>query len=597
VTLSKGGRWNWGWSDVLITNAVRIGMKEGTDGDAPCSAFAPPPPPGARLAPRAGIAAADPPAAAVGAAQYAVFGADVQRLPMSNAQLANAWTSQVLQGAFSPIIVGSKTSCTTASRRTVMLDARSASTVLSTTATVYDQVVAEVTAAKLNVRRVVGRAVGLDEALVYGHTYTVASVINGAESAVSQGRGAVPDSQLTRFLSDLRSINQGEISFAGARAIAPIQGGSDTDGDGIFEPFDNCPTRKNADQSDRNHDGIGDACDPHPVLECVDRRPGGGFTAHFAIDHGGPDVFVGRGGNNAVTGTTAPPPTHFPPGSAARVFTASSTGADVTWTVLGNTAVATASSPACDALQIADLPLGSQAVLYATDELRIDERAVIGDCADAVSAGTTQTFIGAGAIVGDVYSQAGVFVGGGASAGIVSSAGSVTPQAGARIQAITPLATAPVAPTWSVAFPGGSHPTVSVDAGRVATIAPGVYGAVRVSSNARLNLSPGKYFFDSLQVESAGVMAVNGAAPIQIYIAGGLTFRGQFAAEATPRLAPDLVLAAFGTGAAFVETGLRAWLAVPNGQLVLGSGPPVGFTGRFTARRIEVRSGVTVSLE
>jgi hypothetical protein len=95
----------------------------------------------------------------------------------------------------------------------------------------------------------------------------------------------------------------------------------------------------------------------------------------------------------------------------------------------------------------------------------------------------------------------------------------------------------------------------------------------------------------------AGVIAVNGSAPIQIYVAGGLTFRGQFAAEATPRLAPDLVLAAFGTGAAFVESPLRAWLAVPNGQLVLGSGSPVTFAGRFTGRRIEVRSGVTVSLE
>jgi hypothetical protein len=146
-------------------------------------------------------------------------------------------------------------------------------------------------------------------------------------------------------------------------------------------------------------------------------------------------------------------------------------------------------------------------------------------------------------------------------------------------------------------FPGGTHPPVSVDAGRVVTILPGTYGSVRVSSNARLNLSPGRYFFDALLVESAGVLAVSAAGPLQIYIAGDLTFRGRFAAEATPRLAPDLVLASFGTGTAFVETGLRAWLAVPNGQLVLGSGPPVTFAGRFSARRIEVRSGVTLSLE
>jgi hypothetical protein len=138
---------------------------------------------------------------------------------------------------------------------------------------------------------------------------------------------------------------------------------------------------------------------------------------------------------------------------------------------------------------------------------------------------------------------------------------------------------------------------VSVDAGRAATIAPGSYGAVRVSSNARLSLAPGKYFFDSLSVESAGVIAISGPGPLQIYVAGDLTFRGTVAGEATPRAAPDLVIAAFGSNASFVEAGLRAHLAVPNGQLVLGSGPPVAFTGRFTGRRIEVRSGVTLSLE
>jgi hypothetical protein len=47
----------------------------------------------------------------------------------------------------------------------------------------------------------------------------------------------------------------------------------------------------------------------------------------------------------------------------------------------------------------------------------------------------------------------------------------------------------------------------------------------------------------------------------------------------------------------FVESALRAWLSVPNAQLVLGSGAPVSFAGRFFARRLEVRSGVTLSLE
>lgn len=35
------------------------------------------------------------------------------------------------------------------------------------------------------------------------------------------------------------------------------------DGDGVPDARDNCPTIANQDQTDTNHDGMGDACDPH----------------------------------------------------------------------------------------------------------------------------------------------------------------------------------------------------------------------------------------------------------------------------------------------------------------------------------------------
>lgn len=35
------------------------------------------------------------------------------------------------------------------------------------------------------------------------------------------------------------------------------------DGDGVPDTRDNCPTIANQDQTDTNHNGVGDACDPH----------------------------------------------------------------------------------------------------------------------------------------------------------------------------------------------------------------------------------------------------------------------------------------------------------------------------------------------
>ncbi|MDC3236834.1 thrombospondin type 3 repeat-containing protein, partial [Candidatus Poseidoniaceae archaeon] len=36
---------------------------------------------------------------------------------------------------------------------------------------------------------------------------------------------------------------------------------TDTDGDGIIDTLDNCPTTNNSDQSDLDQDGLGDVCD------------------------------------------------------------------------------------------------------------------------------------------------------------------------------------------------------------------------------------------------------------------------------------------------------------------------------------------------
>jgi hypothetical protein len=49
----------------------------------------------------------------------------------------------------------------------------------------------------------------------------------------------------------------------GSGACQNTGGGGDTDGDGVCNADDNCPTVSNPDQSDVDHDGIGNACDPN----------------------------------------------------------------------------------------------------------------------------------------------------------------------------------------------------------------------------------------------------------------------------------------------------------------------------------------------
>ncbi len=70
-----------------------------------------------------------------------------------------------------------------------------------------------------------------------------------------------------------------------AATVITVPGPADTDGDGVLDGSDNCPTVPNADQADANGNGIGDLCDiwvdvtvDHWALASIERIYAAGIT-------------------------------------------------------------------------------------------------------------------------------------------------------------------------------------------------------------------------------------------------------------------------------------------------------------------------------
>ena len=78
----------------------------------------------------------------------------------------------------------------------------------------------------------------------------------------------------------------------------------DSDGDGVADSADNCPTVSNPDQKDTDGDGVGNACDTTPLGTCDGRAVTVRGTTGADVLKGtaGPDVIHGLDGNDTIDG-------------------------------------------------------------------------------------------------------------------------------------------------------------------------------------------------------------------------------------------------------------------------------------------------------
>src|SRR4029077_3242738 len=125
---------------------------------------------------------------------------------------------------------------------------------------------------------------------------------------------------------------------------------SDLDGDGVKDLNDNCPTVANADQKDSDSDGVGDACEPQPVLNCVLSRGGNAFTAFFGYVGNPADVervVVGPRNQFSPGAPNRGQPTLFASNAQNRAFSVDFNGSPLTWTLKTRSVTASSSSRQC----------------------------------------------------------------------------------------------------------------------------------------------------------------------------------------------------------------------------------------------------------
>jgi hypothetical protein len=135
---------------------------------------------------------------------------------------------------------------------------------------------------------------GDDPKALYSNAFTILGSPVAAPPVDTDGDG-VPDET-----DNCPTVSNPDQADSNGNGIGDACDAPDTDGDGVPDETDNCPTVSNPDQADSNGNGIGDACDVQPCI--------GDFNNSGAIDASDLAILLGAwggtGGDLNGSGTT-----------------------------------------------------------------------------------------------------------------------------------------------------------------------------------------------------------------------------------------------------------------------------------------------------
>jgi Ca2+-binding RTX toxin-like protein len=115
--------------------------------------------------------------------------------------------------------------------------------------------------------------------------------------------GSLSDRAQALAVTGGRLIAAGDYSSGSSLGTALVSyNQSDVDDDGVADARDNCPTVKNLGQLDRDHDGIGNACDPTVDGTAKADTLNGTAAAETFCGHAGGDKISGLAGADTIYG-------------------------------------------------------------------------------------------------------------------------------------------------------------------------------------------------------------------------------------------------------------------------------------------------------